>query len=122
MGGEEDTSELAVNVVSFQPPPFYLKNPSSWFRQKESQFVLGRITSTVTKFHHVIAHLPEDIVADILTDDITEYDQLNKAVLDHLQANKHQLIEQALSAFELGNKRPSQLVSDKKSDLKQMTP
>ena len=92
-----------VNIVSVNPPFFYLKNLSSWIRQIESQFVHGRITSAVTKFHHVMAHLPKDIVADILTDDITEYDQLKKAVLDHLQANKHQLIEQALSAFELGD-------------------
>ena len=51
---------------------------------------------------------------------ITEYDQLKKAVLDHLQANKHQLIEQALSAFELGDKRPSQLVSDIKKRFQEI--
>ena len=67
-----------------------------------------------------MAYLPEDIVADILTDDITKYDQLKKAVLDHLQANKHQLIEQALSAFELGDKRPSQLVSDIKKRFQEI--
>ena len=58
-----------------------------------------------------MTHLPEDIVANILTDKITEYYQLKKAVLDHLQANKHQLKKLALSALEIGDKRPSQLVS-----------
>ena len=53
-----------------------------------------------------------DIVANVLTDEIVGYEDLKKAVLDHLKANKHELIEQALAAVELGDKRPSQLVAD----------
>ena len=114
MAEKEEVSlpQTEINRVSVKPPPFYFKNPGSWFRQMDSQFVLAGITQSTTKYHHIMAALPEDIVANVLTDEIVGYEDLKKAVLDHLKANKHELIEQALAAVELGDKRPSQLVAD----------
>ena len=40
--------------------------------------------------------------------------------MNDLQANKHQFIEQVLYAFELGDKRPSQLVSDIKKRFRKI--
>ena len=39
---------------------------------------------------------------------------LKQAVITHLKANSHELIERPLSAMELGDKRPSQLVNEDK--------
>jgi len=107
-----DVFEAGIGHVGIKPPPFYRKNPESWFRQMESQFVLAKITVSETKFHHVMTVLPEDLVSEILTDEVTTYETLKSAIIEHLKANKHQLIEHALSALELGDKRPSQLVSE----------
>jgi len=103
-------SPAAVSHVSVKILPFYTKNPGVWFRQMESQFHLAKVTSPETKFHHILSALPEEIAANLPIDDDMTYEALKKAVLDSLTANKHQLIEQALSAVELGNKRPTQLV------------
>ena len=64
----------------------------------------------MTKFYHVRILLPEDIACDVITEDVKKYDDLKQAVIRHLKANRHQLIERALSAIELCDKRPSQLV------------
>lgn len=78
----------------------------------EAQFTLAGITKSTTKYLHVMASLPEDIACDVISDDIDTYESIRSAVLDNLSANKHHLIEQALSALELGDKRPTQLVSE----------
>jgi len=98
-----------ISRVSVKPPPFYLKSPETWFLQLESQFHLAGITSPTTKFHHVIASLPEDIACNVLCSN-TNYDDLKKSIIESLKANKHQMIEEALSALSLGEKRPTQLV------------
>jgi len=113
----EESSSLSASMshVSLKPPPFYHKSPSTWFRQMESQFHLSKITNTATKFHHVLAALPEQIACDVPLDGIDEdYSALKKAVIDSLSANKHELIDQALSAVPLGDKRPTAYVNELK--------
>ena len=112
MPGDENynESDKIISHVAIKPPPFYRKSPLIWFKQMESQFALGNVTNKVTKFHHIMAHLPEDIVVNLAIDDLTEYDSLKKVVLESLQANKHELIDQALAAIDLGDKRPTQAV------------
>jgi hypothetical protein len=72
-GDIADRREHLVANVAVQPPPFYRKSPEVWFRQLESQFVLARITTEVTKFHHTIAALPEDVACDLSLSDTLTY-------------------------------------------------
>lgn len=104
------TSVSGIAHFSVKAPAFYRKSPETWFRQLESQFHLAGITSSTTQFHHALAALPEDVACDAPI--TTDYAVLKAAVLESLRANKHQLIEDALAAVELGDKRPSQLVND----------
>ena len=80
--------------------------------QLESQFALAKISNGKTKFHHTLAVLPKDISCNLNITTEIEYPALKKQVLESLKANKHHLIEQALSAVILGDKRPTQLVTD----------
>ena len=80
--------------------------------QLESQFALAKISNGKTKFHHTLAVLPEDIACNLNITTEMEYPALKEQVLESLKANKHHLIEQALSAVSLGDKRPTQLVTD----------
>lgn len=100
-----------VGHISVKPPPFYKGNPQTWFLQMESQFALAGITNSATKFHHVLAALPEDVAINISATS-NDYDQLKNEILNNLKANKHILIQQALNTVELCNKRPAQFVSD----------
>lgn len=101
-----------IHHVAVKPPIFYKKSPETWFRQMEAQFTLAGITKTTTKFCHVVSALPEEIACGVLTDDCETYEDIKAAVLTHLKANKHQLIEQALSTMDLGDMRPSQFVAE----------
>jgi len=105
-----DKSNSSMAHVSVKLLPFYKKSPSTWFRQMESQFHLAKITNDETKFHHILAALPEEIASFLPLDEEASYEKLKKLVIDSLKANHHQLIEEALSAVELGDKRPTQLV------------
>ena len=108
----DDTEEASVvGHVAVKSIPFYRKSPETWFRQMESQFHLSNVKNSVTKYHHILSLLPEEIASDIPEGD-PDYDKLKEAVLDGLKANRHQLIEQALAAVELGSRRPTQLVND----------
>lgn len=100
-----------VARVAIKPPSFYRKMPEVWFHQLESQFAIAGITSDTTKFHHALAGLPEDVACDINFDDIS-YNSLKASVISGIKANRHQLIEEALATVELGDRRPTQLVTD----------
>jgi len=73
---------------------------------------LGRITTSSTKYNHVMACLSEDIAIGLDVDDTCDYDKLKAAILKSIKSNKHELIKQALSKMTLGDKKPSQLVSE----------
>ena len=89
-----------------------------WFRQLESQFHLSKITASTTKFHDALTLLPENIACDVITKDVTKYEDLKQAVIRHLKAYSHKLIERALSAMKLGDKRPSQLEVKRRRSIK----
>ena len=77
----------------------------------EGQFHLANITKSATKYHHILSLLPEEIAAELLLTD-PMYEDLKSSILEGLKTNRHQLIEQALAAAELGCKRPTQLVNE----------
>lgn len=108
----KDSSISNVARLNMKPPQFYRKSPELWFRQLESQFVLAGLTSPVTQFHHIMAALPEDVMCHIDFDSVADYAALKSAVLDSMKANRHQLIEEAMAAIELGDRKPSQLVHE----------
>jgi len=104
-------STESVARVAVKAPPFYRKAPETWFRRLEAQFALAGITQQETMCNHVLAVLPEDIACDIEADVIT-YDDIKSKLVNNMKANKHKLIEEALEKMDLGEKRPSQLVSE----------
>lgn len=99
-------SERSVNRVAIKPPVFYRSNPSVWFRQMESQFVIGGITLSTTKFHHILAALPEDVAIN-LPCEITDYDGLKEQICSIYQKSRQELIEEALGSVSLDGQKPS---------------
>ncbi|XP_076686131.1 uncharacterized protein LOC143378313 [Andrena cerasifolii] len=105
-------SPPAVARVSIRVPPFWEKNPTTWFRQLESQFVLSGITQDSTKYHYVSANL-ENKYADVVIDIINNppatgmYDKLKAELIRRLSDSKEQNIRRLLEHEEIGDRRPS---------------
>jgi hypothetical protein len=99
-------SLATVGRVTVKPPVFYRSNPQVWFRQMESQFALAGITSGITKFHHIMGAIPEDVAIN-LPNDLTTYDTLKEQIVSIYQKNKDELLEEALGSITLDGQKPS---------------
>ena len=108
----------SIAALSLKLPPFFSSDPNLWFIQAESQFVIRKITQSVTKYHYVIQALTTDAlneVRDIISDpDILLSDdpflKLKKALVDRLQITEAKRVQQVLSEAELGDKKPTQFL------------
>ncbi|CAN7979843.1 unnamed protein product [Ixodes pacificus] len=104
-----------IAAVAVRLPPYWDRNPRVWFLQAESQFHLTHITSQQRMYHHVVSALSPtaaDEVYDVLSNPSTTnpYDQLKAALLQRTEASERTRWQQLLSAEELGDRRPSQLL------------
>lgn len=104
-----------VAHVAIRLPPFWTFNPKIWFLQAEAQFQLAGITTQATQYRHIVAVLPPDValeVGDILSSPQADrpYDQLKDAILQRTMASERKRLQQLLTAEELGDRRPSQLL------------
>lgn len=92
-----------VNAVSVKIPPFWPQNIEAWFACIEAQFSIRDISSSKTKFFHVISGLSPDItsqVLDVIQDGSQSYENLKIAIINRLgesQANQLQRLHQPLS-------------------------
>lgn len=105
-----DVSSTAVKI-----PPFWATDPVLWFAQIESQFATSRISNDKTKFHHVIASLDPSVAAEIREIIISPpnenlYDTLKKELISRTSLSEQQRLRELLSAEELGDRTPTQLL------------
>ncbi|XP_064462595.1 uncharacterized protein LOC135373302 [Ornithodoros turicata] len=96
-------------------PQFIRPRPGLWFSQAECQFTLGHITSSTTKFHHVMSVLPEDVlidVADILSSPPSDdpYVALKNAIISRASPSDRESLRELTSNEPLGDRKPSQLL------------
>ncbi|XP_015922603.1 uncharacterized protein [Parasteatoda tepidariorum] len=95
--------------VAVKPPPFCLQDPSLWFIQLDGQFKLSHITADETQFFTVIAALESKVLQSV-----------REIILSPPATEKYKSvtvkIKQLLQDLQLGDMRPSQLLS-KMSDL-----
>ncbi|XP_037501443.1 uncharacterized protein LOC119375336 [Rhipicephalus sanguineus] len=105
----------AVSAVSFRLPQFWPADPSLWLAQVNSQFVTARVTTQTTKFHHVVSALPAEIASEIrdlilAPPETNPYEKLSGELLKRTSSSERQRLQQLLSAEELGDRKPSQLL------------
>lgn len=119
--------DTALTAIQLRLPPFWPKNPRVWITQIEAQFHLHRITSQLSRFYYVVASLPP-AVADELDDILSRpppddaYDHLKGVLLERTTASERTRIQQLLTAQELGDRRPSQLLHQMRQLLGPQTP
>ena len=113
MSKVEDKDALAA--VSIKLPPYWPNDPFIWFAQVEAQFTTRGITTQETKFAYIIAALTPDIaqeVRDLLLapPSTTPYDTLKAELIKRTSASQQKRLHQLLTAEELGDRKPSQLL------------
>lgn len=115
-GGVTATSgDSGLATIEVRLPTFWPKNPLVWFTQVEARFHLRRITSQMARYYHVVASLPPE-VADQLDDVLAlppredAYDHLKTVLLARTRTSESSRIQQLLTAEELGDRRPTQLL------------
>ncbi|KAM7313109.1 uncharacterized protein ISCGN_003010 [Ixodes scapularis] len=125
-GEPSDPPPATVAAAAVRLPPYWDRNPRVWFLQAESQFHLAGVTTQGRKYHHVVSALSPaaaDEVYDVLANPspATQYDQLKNALLQRTEVSERSRVHQLLSAEELGDRRPSQLLRRMTQDLQDAT-
>lgn len=111
----DERSTASIHHYAVRLPPFWTHNPVVWFLQVESQFALAGITTQLTQFRHVVSVLPQEVAAQLV--DIlaappatNPYDALKSAVLERTTASERKRFQELLSAEDLGDRRPTELL------------
>ena len=55
-----------IQSVALKLPQFWADEANIWFAQAESQFSIKNITSKLTKYHHVVAALLNEIAVKLV--------------------------------------------------------
>lgn len=108
--------EASISRVAVKPPPFWKANPTLWFIQLEAQFALANITVDATKFHHVISVVESDVlntVSDLILrpPENDKYIALKDRLINLHSESEESKYRRLLQGQELGDQRPSQLLS-----------
>ncbi|XP_065311223.1 uncharacterized protein [Dermacentor albipictus] len=111
----DTTEQQDVSAVSIRLPPYWDRNPAVWFLQAESQFILSGVRTEQRKYHLVVSALSPtaaEEVADLLSGPppATPYSDLKAALLERTTTSQRARMQQLLSAEDLGDRRPSQLL------------
>ncbi|KAH8020279.1 hypothetical protein HPB51_025799 [Rhipicephalus microplus] len=115
---QEDARPSGAAVAAIQHvnlPLFWPNSSSTWFLQVEAHFRLRQITSQQTRHWQLVSCLPPD-VADDLADILASphpshpYDTLKAAIISRKSESELSRLQQLITATELGDRRPSQLL------------
>ncbi|XP_015925323.2 uncharacterized protein [Parasteatoda tepidariorum] len=110
----------SVAHVAVKAPPFWKNNPALWFVRLEAQFDLAKITADITKFNHVLSAVESDIlnyVSDLVLKppENDKYEALKKRLVELHSESEASKIRTLLQGLELGDQRPSQLLTRMRS-------
>ena len=105
-GDGDKAANAQVGWITIKPPTFYRNNPHVWFRQLELQFALANITSSQTRFRHVMGALPEDVAINLPTD-VNKYETLKEQIVGIYQKSRQELLEEALGSISLDGQKSS---------------
>ncbi|GFQ92743.1 retrovirus-related Pol polyprotein from transposon 17.6 [Trichonephila clavata] len=103
--------------VPVKPPPFWKHNPVLWFVRLEAQFELAKI---LNEFNYVLSAVESDIlnsVRDLVLKppENGKYDALRKRLIEVHSESENSKIRILLQGLELGDQRPSQLLTRMRS-------
>lgn len=103
-------------AVAVKLPDFWKSDPTMWFAQAESQFVLGGVTQDETKFHHIVAKIDQTVichVADLVKTppDNGKYAAIKNRLISRFELTPQSKLEKLLGTCDLGDLRPTHLLA-----------
>jgi len=109
----------AVNTVGIKLPDFWVADPDMWFFQAEASFRNARITSSRTRFDHVVMRLPEQVSISLRSlllsvdeDTVDPYEQLKEKLITKFGKTRWQRAFALLDHPDLGDRRPSTMMAE----------
>ena len=57
--------QASLTMVSIKLPTFWTNSLLVWFHQAKSQFAIKCVTTSLTKFYHSVAALPQDVATPL---------------------------------------------------------
>lgn len=111
----ETPTAVQATAAPIKFPEFWSSDSELWFLTAESIFRKHRITSSLTKFDYVVAALSQStaaIVRDILRSPPEEqpYETLRTELVRRTTDSEPRRIQQLLTAEELGDRKPTELL------------
>ena len=105
----------SVNVATLKLPTFWPSDPELWFAQVEAQFATRGIIKHLTKLVHMVASLPPEFAAEVRDLVVNRpksspYDELRTELTKRTSPSESKKLQQLISAEELGERKPSQLL------------
>lgn len=117
-----DNEDLVPQVASISPriPPFWKPNPKIWFVQIEAQFRRHKINTDQAKFDYVVSSIDADIlshVSEVVADPPADgkYNALKVKLISAFVESDAKKFQTLLTGIELGDQKPSQLLSKMRS-------
>ena len=103
----------SVMHANVKPPAFMDFAVDGWFAIMDAQFHLARITSTQSKFYHVLAALPPDTVSRLAPDVLSRasFQDLKQAVVCLYAQSKPELFDRLISKTHMTG-RPSTFLQE----------
>lgn len=120
------TSQPAtISAVSIKIPPLW-RNTEAWFAHVEAQFATAGITTSRTKFNHVVAALSAEtteLVLDVILNPtfVDPFDALRDALIARTAESNQANLERLISHVSLGDRKPSQLLREMRQLLGHQT-
>ena len=104
-----------IAAVQIKLPPFWPKDPELWLAQIEAQFSTRGITVSKTKFDHIVSCLSPEFateVRDLLLHPPSEnpYEMLKEQLTKQMSDSEQRRIKEPLSAEEIGDRKPTQVL------------
>lgn len=105
--------DAEVASASVKLPQFWTSCPEAWFVHVEMQFATKRITRNITRFEHVVASLPQEVIMTVL--DVVQrpissnsYEDLKQILIERHTISENRRLDRVLSDSEIGDRRPSE--------------
>lgn len=113
MSRNRERGDQVETKMSARPPPFMETAVSGWFAILDAQFHLANISCGTTKFFHVLASLPADVVARVDPSVIAgqDFSSLKNAVVAMFEKTKPELFEKLISKNVMTG-RPSEFLGE----------
>lgn len=98
--------------IQFKLSSFWPASPVTWFVHTEAQFNISRVVSDKSRYYHVLAALPQDVIESVLDfvqapPEINLYDGIKSLLIERHSLSEERRVEKLLSTEQLGDRRPS---------------